>query len=107
MATGGFSSSLDSLIALIAARRVCELVEVEIVLQLHPHRHRLSVFHCRHESNGARSFDRSLSQSMWEFAYDMKICHFAVFREYGAQHYGSLNAELARAFCISRLRLFE
>ena len=44
---------------------------------------------------------------MWKFAHDMKIRHFAVFREYGAQHYGSLNAELARAFRISWLRLFE
>src|SRR5436190_1175118 len=80
---------------------------MEVILKFHPHRHWLSVFHCRHESNRARSFDCSLSQSMWKFACDMKIRHFAVFREYGAQHYGSLNAELARAFRISWLSLFE
>src|SRR5205814_9396456 len=44
---------------------------------------------------------------MWKFAYDAKIRHFAIFREYGAQHYCPLNAELARAFCISWLSLFE
>jgi len=44
---------------------------------------------------------------MWKFAYDMNIRHLAVFREYGAQHYGPLNAELARAFRISWLSLFE
>src|SRR5947207_5247007 len=107
MATGGFSSSLDSLIALIAARRVCELVEVEIVLQFHPHRHRLAIFHCRRESNGARRFDRLLSQSMWKFAHDAKIRHFAIFREHTAENDGSGNAELARALRISWLRFFE
>src|SRR5580765_6664652 len=91
----------------MATRGLANLVEIEIVLQFHPHRHRVAVFNRRLESNSARSFDRSLSQPMWEFAFDLKTCHFAVLREYCAQHYCSLNTELACAIRIRWLLLFE
>src|SRR5258707_1361423 len=83
------------------------LVQVEVVLQLHVHRNRTTVFCRRHESDLSRGGNRLLSKTVRKFRHRDDVRNLTGCREDCLDDYRSRDLILARRFGVLRFWFFQ